>query len=64
MPPTLKIDADLLERRRILSLARVAELTSLSVDSLKRLYPDKIRRLGPRRRGMTVADALSIGEQV
>jgi hypothetical protein len=50
-----------LELRRILSLSQVSELTSLSEDSLKRNHADKIRKLGPRRLGMTLGDALSIG---
>jgi hypothetical protein len=55
------LDAKLLERRRILPLQKVAKLTSLSADTLKRNYPHKIRRLSARRLGMSVADALAIG---
>jgi hypothetical protein len=55
------LDAELLERRRILTLQKVAKLTSLSTDALKRNYPDKIKRLSARRLGMSIADALAIG---
>jgi hypothetical protein len=57
-------DVDLIEQRRIVPLSEVARLTSLSVDSLKRNHSDKIRQLGPRRIGMSLADALSIGERI
>ena len=43
------------------TLERVTELTTLSADSLKRHHADKIRRLGPRRLGMRLGDALAIG---
>jgi hypothetical protein len=57
------LDADLIEQRRIIPLSQAARLTSLSVDSLRRNHSDKIRQLGPRRVGMSLADALSIGER-
>jgi hypothetical protein len=50
-----------IELRKILTLEQVAELTTLSADSLRRHHADKIRRLGPRRLGMRLADALAIG---
>jgi hypothetical protein len=40
---------------------KVAELTSLSVDSIKRHYPHLIRHLSPRRQAIRLGDALSIG---
>ena len=49
------------ELRKILTLEQVSELTTLSADSLKRHHADKIRRLGPRRLGMRLGDALAIG---
>lgn len=55
------LDVELLKRRRILPLQKVSELTSLSEDTLKRNYRDKIKRLSARRLGMSVADALAIG---
>jgi hypothetical protein len=50
-----------LELRKIIPLAQVTELTTLSADSLKRHHADKIKRLSPRRLGMRLADALAIG---
>jgi hypothetical protein len=38
------------------------QITSLSADSLKRLFPDKIRQLSERRCGMKMKDALHIAE--
>jgi hypothetical protein len=58
-----RADADLVERHRIIPLRQVSELTSISVDCLKRNYADKIKRLSPRRVGMLLADALAIGGQ-
>jgi hypothetical protein len=55
------LDVELLERRRILPLQKVAEITSLSEDTLKRNFPDKVRRLSARRLGMAIADVLDIG---
>jgi hypothetical protein len=55
------LDVELLERLRILPLQKVAEITSLSEDTLKRNFPDKVRRLSARRLGMMVADVLAIG---
>jgi hypothetical protein len=65
-PRPQKLDQDLteLELRRVLRLSEAADLTSLSEDSLKRNHANKVRRLSPRRLGMTVRDALAIiGEQ-
>jgi hypothetical protein len=56
------LDADLIDRRRIIPLSEVARLTSLSVDNIKRNYKNKIVQLSPRRVGMSLADALSIGK--
>ena len=66
MPSQLKTDdvpprPSAVELRKILTLEQVTELTTLSADSLKRHHADKIRRLGPRRLGMRLADALAIG---
>jgi hypothetical protein len=57
------LDAELLKRRRILPLQKVAELTSLSEDTLKRNYREKIKRLSARRLGMSVGDALAICQE-
>jgi hypothetical protein len=45
----------------MLTLAEVAELTSLSEETLRRRYAHLIRALSPRRSGMKLRDALSIG---
>jgi hypothetical protein len=50
-----------IELNRMLPLEKVAELTSLSVDSIKRHYPHLIRHLSPRRQAIRLGDALSIG---
>src|SRR4051794_12357048 len=57
-------DADPLELLKIVTLERVTELTTLSADSLKRHHAGKVRRLGPRRLGMRLGDALAIGESM
>jgi hypothetical protein len=54
-------ELDPLELRKIIPLAQVTELTTLSEDSLKRHHADKIKRLSPRRLGMRLGDALAIG---
>ena len=54
-------DADPLELLKIITLEQVTELTTLSADSLKRHHAGKVRRLGPRRLGMRLGDALAIG---
>jgi hypothetical protein len=66
MPPQPKIDdvpsgPSAIELRKILTLEQVTELTTLSADSLRRHHSHRIRRLGPRRLGMTLGDALDIG---
>ena len=49
------------ELHKIITLEQVAELTTLSPDSIKRHHADKIRHLGPRRHGIRLGDALAIG---
>ena len=49
------------ELERVISLAEATELTGLSRDSLQRHYAHLIRRLSPRRVGMKLRDAISIG---
>jgi hypothetical protein len=53
---------DFLRLKRIASLAEVAQLTGLHVDTIKRNYRDKIIRLSPRRLGIRVEDALQLGK--
>jgi hypothetical protein len=36
------------------------EITGLSADTLKRKYPERVRRLSDKRLGMTFGDALEI----
>jgi hypothetical protein len=50
-----------LELERMLTLDEVAEFRGLSKDGIRRYYPHLIRRLSPRRVGMTLRDALTIG---
>jgi hypothetical protein len=51
-----------LELRRIAPMTEASHRTSLSVRTLKRRYPDKVRKISPRREGMQVADILEIAE--
>jgi hypothetical protein len=46
------------ELNRIVSLAEASRLSSLSVDTLRDQFPEKIVRLSPKRAGMRVYDAL------
>lgn len=46
---------------RIISLREAAHLSSLSEDTLKRRYPNIVRKLSPRRCGVRLGDVLSIG---
>jgi hypothetical protein len=50
-----------IEFERIVTLDEAAKLAGISVDGLRRHYAHLIRRLSPRRVGMRVRDALSIG---
>jgi hypothetical protein len=49
-----------LELNRIVSLAEAARLSSMSEDTIKRRFPEKLVRLSPRRLGVRVADALML----
>lgn len=61
-----------LERRQVLKLSTkskkprklptVEEITSLSADTLKRRYPDRVVHLSEGRVGMTLGNALEIAE--
>jgi hypothetical protein len=61
MPPPARGPPEGLELERVLPLIEVAALTGLSQDTLKRHYAHLIRHLSPRRIGMKVRDAISIG---
>jgi hypothetical protein len=51
-----------LELERIVSMQEAQRLSTLSVDTLKRRYPNKIIQLSRRRQGMRLRDALLLGE--
>jgi hypothetical protein len=53
-----------LERRRIITLPTASAITNLSEDTLRRRYRDRIKRLSPRRVGMSLGDALDIAEGI
>jgi hypothetical protein len=53
LPPALELE-------RIINLQDAEEVSSLSVDSLKRHHADKLVELGPRRLGMRLRDALML----
>jgi hypothetical protein len=44
--------------KRIVPLKQASELSSLSEDTLRRRYPEKIVKLSERRQGMRLGDAL------
>jgi hypothetical protein len=48
------------ELNRIVSLAEASRLSSLSVDTLRDRFPEKIVRLSPKRTGMRVGHALML----
>jgi hypothetical protein len=52
-----------LEMMRIVSLAEAARLSGLSKQSLRLHHPDKIMRLGKRKDGMRVRDAMMIKQE-
>jgi hypothetical protein len=57
-PTTQKLSE--LELQAIVPLLKAAELSSLSVDTLRRRHRDRILKLSPRRAGMRVRDALML----
>jgi hypothetical protein len=50
------------ELDRIVSLEQAAELCSLSADTIKRRWPNKLVKLSPRRVGIRLRDALMLSE--
>jgi hypothetical protein len=50
-----------LELLRIAPMPEAEHLSSLSEDTIRRRYPDKVRKLSKRRDGMRVVDALLLG---
>ena len=49
-----------IELERVVSLQEAARLKSVSIDTLRRRYADKIIDLSPRRRGMKLKHALGL----
>jgi len=49
-----------LELESVLRMSVAERITSLSADSLRRLYPDLIVRLSVRRHGLKLRDVLAI----
>jgi hypothetical protein len=49
-----------LERARLAPISEIAELTSLSPDTLRRHYKHLIVEISPRRQAMRIGDALTI----
>ena len=49
-----------LEDKKNPAARSVRVITTLSPDTIKRHYPDKVRQLSPRRLGMTIRNALAI----
>jgi hypothetical protein len=54
------LDEDWWSLERIIPISRVSRITSLSEDTIKRRYKDRIVQLSPRRIGMKLKDALAI----
>jgi hypothetical protein len=51
---------DDLELNRIVSLRQAAEIRGVSMDTIKRRYPEIILRLSPGRVGVRLRDALNL----
>jgi hypothetical protein len=51
-----------LEGERIVTLKEASELSGLSSDTWKRVYPDLILKLSPRRLGVKLKHVLSVGQ--
>jgi hypothetical protein len=58
--PALDEKPSWIELERVVPLAEAARLKSVSVDTVKRRYADKIINLSPRRRGMKLKHALGL----
>jgi DNA-directed RNA polymerase specialized sigma24 family protein len=50
-----------LELQRVVTLREAAEICGISLDTIRRRYPQIIIKLSPRRVGVRLRDALSIG---
>ena len=64
MPPLSKAELPPeIMLRRVVPLSQAAELSGLSLDTIRRRHANKIIKLSPRRCGMRVQDVLAIGER-
>lgn len=61
LPPPARGPPSVLELERILTMPEICALTGLSRDSIQRHYRHLLRQLSPRRVGMKLRDALTIG---
>jgi predicted HTH domain antitoxin len=52
-----------IELQRIVSLSEAAQLSGISIDTIKRRHAEKIIQLSPRRLGMRVREALMLSEE-
>ena len=48
------------ESNRVVSLRTAAQVLGISVDTLRKHYPELIVRVGPKRVGMWMSDVLAI----
>ena len=58
----IDLTPDLLLKRKI-PLSQAAVMTSLSEDTLQRIYPEHVLKLSPRRSAMELGFVLSIGSK-
>jgi hypothetical protein len=58
--PVSKLPPLLLER--VITMREATELTSLSAETLERVYPQWVLRLSPKRKGMKLKNVLRIAE--
>jgi hypothetical protein len=63
-PTENRIQLSPLELSRIIELPEASRLSSLSIDTIKRRYKDKLIKLSPRRLGIRLRDALLLSESV
>ena len=52
-----------LELQRVVTLREAAEISGISLDTIRRRHPQIIIKLSPRRIGVRLRDALSIGDR-
>jgi hypothetical protein len=50
-----------LELQRVVTLREAAEISGISLDTIRRRYPKIIVQLSPRRVGVRLCDVLAIG---